>query len=100
MNNFDNIFDDEEHNFDPDKQRAVKEGIWQTLGTYKFVGQIVDVYVPAMLNVLVSIVGGEHKANGPVPPRNSIPPPPPGMDGHQPPDTGPGMLPDGPELNR
>jgi len=58
MNNFDNLFEEEENSFDPQKKREVKAGIWQALGTYRFVGQIVDVYLPAMVDVLVSCVGG------------------------------------------
>jgi hypothetical protein len=59
MNNFDNLFEGNEYDFDPEKHRQIKERVWQTLGTYRLVGQIVDVYLPAMVNVLVEFAGGK-----------------------------------------
>lgn len=85
MNNFDNLFEEEELNFDPQKKRAIKAGIWHSLSTYRFVGQIVDVYLPAMVDVLVSCVGG----NAGDPPGADGPP----GDITSPPDIGPDLKP-------
>lgn len=98
MNNFDDIFDDPKYDYNPDINREVKKNIWQTLGTYRFVGQIVDVYLPAMVNVLVSFVGGKEAPPSDEPPsagRRVDLPPPPGTRDSAPPTKGPGLPPNG-----
>jgi hypothetical protein len=92
MNNFHDLFDDDKHNYRPEQRRTVRNGLWQTLGTFKFVGQIVDVYLPAMMNILVAVVGGE--ANGQEPnarrsARGQSLTPPPGINKEIPPQKGP-----------
>jgi hypothetical protein len=96
MNNFNNLFEAEEQKYDSGQNGLVKNRIWQTLGTYKFLGQIVDVYLPAMVSVIVSVAGGKEQDednNGAVPPGRNNTPPPPGIIDNTPPQRGPGGFP-------
>ena len=92
MNNFHDLFEDDKHHYRPEQRRTVKNGLWQTLGTFKFVGQIVDVYLPAMMSIFIAAVGGEADAQERDTRSNtrgrSLTPPP-GAERETPPQKGP-----------
>lgn len=93
MNNFHDLFEDDTHHYRPEQRRTVKNGLWQTLGAFKFVGQIVDVYLPAMMSIFISAAGGGN-ADGQKPnlrsnARGHSLTPPPGIQKEVPPQKGP-----------
>lgn len=61
MNNFEDLYD-HGNNFNPNQQK-IEGDIWKTLGIIKFVGQIVDAYVPKLVDLFIVVSGG--KANEP-----------------------------------
>lgn len=61
MNNFDKLFEDDKYNYPEDAKRAGRNGVWQSLGTFRFLGQIVDVYLPAVVGVFISAIGGRQQ---------------------------------------
>ena len=78
MNNFQELFEEEERNAqDSNKLRGIQSDVWQTLGVFKFVGQIVEVYVPKVISMFIIASGGDARG-----------------DGNQPPSSGPGVDPD------
>ncbi|MCB0588937.1 MAG: hypothetical protein KDD06_26850 [Phaeodactylibacter sp.] len=59
MNNFQRLEEEQARLYDASRRRDVQENLSQTFGLFKFIGQIVDVYLPAMIGVLVSAAGGK-----------------------------------------
>ena len=73
MNNFKKLLEEEESILNDRPQlRKVQTNLWQTLGVFKFVGQIVEVYVPKMVDLLILAAGGKvdppDKNNYDIPP--------------------------------
>ena len=63
MNNFQDLYDRNTDYFHDDQQKIARD-VWKTLGVFKFVGQIVDAYVPKLVDLFVAISGGDiSKAN-------------------------------------
>lgn len=56
VNNFQDLYE-RENNFENNKQK-IKGDIWKTLGVFKFVGQIVDAYVPKLVDLFIIASGG------------------------------------------
>lgn len=69
INNFKKLQEEEEErllSYQKPKIQKVQQGVWQTLGVFKFVGQLIEVYLPAMVEVLMFSAGGsQHKSNAP-----------------------------------
>ena len=59
MNNFQRLQEEHARQFEGLKKRRVQQSILQTFGIFKFVGQLIDVYLPAMMGVIVSSMGGK-----------------------------------------
>lgn len=59
MNNFERLQEEHARQFEGLKKRKVQQSLLQTFGIFKFVGQLIDVYLPAMVDVLVSSMGGK-----------------------------------------
>ncbi len=58
MNNFQQLEDEQARQYDTTRRQSVHNNLMGTIGVFKFIGQIVDVYLPAMIDVLVSAAGG------------------------------------------
>ncbi|HMQ49926.1 MAG TPA: hypothetical protein PKA00_18940 [Saprospiraceae bacterium] len=61
INNFKKLQEEEEERLlrsQKPKIQKVQNGIWQSLGVFKFVGQLIEVYLPAMVEVLLFSAGG------------------------------------------
>lgn len=56
VNNFQNLYD-RENTFEKNNPR-IKRDIWKTLSVFKFIGQIVDAYVPKVVDLFVAASGG------------------------------------------
>lgn len=66
MNNFQRLEEEQIRQYDASKRRNVQNNLEQTFGLFKFIGQIVDVYLPAMVGVLISAAGGNSsRGQGP-----------------------------------
>lgn len=61
MNNFEKLQQEWEDKFNSDHKEEMKSGIWNMLATFRYVGQIIDVYIPKFIKFLVAITGGEDK---------------------------------------
>ena len=76
MNNFQELEKEQERQYDASKRMHVQKNLSNTFGLFKFIGQIVDVYLPAMIGVLISAAGGsDGESNNPGlnrPIRNSV----------------------------
>ena len=59
MNNFQEIFDEEDGD-DRNNQalRQIQTNVFKTLNVYRFVGQIVEVYLPKVISMFVIASGG------------------------------------------
>lgn len=75
INNFKKIEEEDEQRYAETLQGQGQAGIWGTLGVYKFVGQLVEIYVPRAVDVLISATGGRPA------PKNRPPGDGPGEDG-------------------
>ncbi len=62
MNNFTELGKEHEDDFNSNRKDFVKQSIWTTLGTFKYVGSIFDVYVPKFIRFLVGLSGGDLEA--------------------------------------
>lgn len=58
INNFKTILEEDEQQYAEERSEKDRAGIWGMLGAYKFVGQLVEMYVPRAIEVLISAVGG------------------------------------------
>ncbi|MCB0562156.1 MAG: hypothetical protein H6573_09015 [Lewinellaceae bacterium] len=58
MNNFQELEKEQERQYDASKRMHVQNNLSHTFGLFKFIGQIVDVYLPALVGVLISAAGG------------------------------------------
>ena len=91
MNNFQRLEEEQARQYDAVKLQQVQNNLEHTFGLFKFIGQIVDVYLPAMIGVLISAAGG----NSPDSRKTGINRPPseggdhPGRVGPHPPDGDP-----------
>ncbi|MCB0613689.1 MAG: hypothetical protein KDC75_10290 [Phaeodactylibacter sp.] len=66
MNNFQELEKEQERQYDASKRMHVQKNLSNTFGLFKFIGQIVDVYLPAMIGVLISAAGGsDGESNNP-----------------------------------
>lgn len=65
INNFKTIQEEDEQKFLGARQDNSRAGIWGTLGVYKFVGQLVDVYLPKAVDVLISATGAPASRRAP-----------------------------------
>ena len=59
MNNFTELGKEHEDRFNRERKETVRAGIWSTLGTFRYVGDIFDVYVPKFIRFLVGLSGGD-----------------------------------------
>jgi hypothetical protein len=60
LNNFEQLLEEEASTFDTHKRQQAREGIISTLSSYKLIGQLVTVFVPDMINVLIAATGGSQ----------------------------------------
>ena len=79
MNNFKNLPPDNKRQLDTFKQREIQQGVWQTLGVFKYIGQIVEVFIPKLVDMFVFAAGGSARDD-----RDKS------IDGHTPPNQPPG----------
>lgn len=63
MNNFQRLEEEQIRQYDAAKRHHVQNNLEHTFGLFKFIGQIVDVYLPAMIGVLISAVGGNDSGS-------------------------------------
>ncbi len=62
-NNFERLLEEYEAQLNQEKQDSIKNGIWGTLGVFKFIGVMVDMYVPKMFQMLIELSGGAEQKN-------------------------------------
>jgi len=58
LNNFEQLLEEEAIAFDGQKRQQARDDIINTLSSYQLVGQLVTVFVPDMINVLIAASGG------------------------------------------
>ncbi len=80
-NNFEKLLERQAKRMSFDTRRQTEEQLFKTFESLRLVGQLIDVYVPKMVDVLVVAAGGngENSAGGPQ--DGGAPPPPPGPKG-------------------
>ncbi len=61
MDNFKQLLFEGEDGFDDDKNLRVYKRVSGSLDTFRFLGEIVDMYFPKMVDTLIGIVGGEEQ---------------------------------------
>lgn len=59
MNNFQRLMEEEEKN-SPQPPPFVQNNVENSLGMFRFIGQIVEVYLPQLSGMLVNLVGGSE----------------------------------------
>ncbi len=94
LNNFERLLEEQANEFPIDQRAETRQRIDHTLTSYKLIGQLVNMYVPTMVNVLIAAAGGNDIDTAPKPSRSWEPP---HQKPHDPVD-GP-RLPDGEEDN-
>lgn len=61
MNNFQQLLNDDEENYHQDQvHEEIRNNLEGTFGFFRFFGQIVEVYLPQMVDVLVMASGAEE----------------------------------------
>lgn len=71
-NNFQKLMQEEEENYQRLQEDRVHSKVWGTLSLFRLVGDLVDVFVPRVVDVFVMVAGGRgesEKDGRPVPPR-------------------------------
>ena len=63
MNNFQKIQKETEEAFYANNGNGLKENLLGTFSTYRFIGSVIDVYVPRVVDLFIAIAGGEEKPN-------------------------------------
>lgn len=63
QNNFKELEQQNADKFDRQKQNRVKNNISSTTGVLKFIGSLVELYIPNFLNVFVKLTGGQGPKN-------------------------------------
>jgi len=58
MNNFKRMQEEDEMRYGELEEKRVKSGIMGTLGFLRFVGQLVDIYLPRVVDMFVATAGG------------------------------------------
>ena len=61
-NNFKELFREEELRFQAKQQREEDEiasGIWRALGFFKLIGNVVDVFIPKIFELIIAALGGD-----------------------------------------
>jgi len=58
MNNFKRMQEEDETRYEESHERRVKSGVVGTLGFLRFVGQLVDIYLPRVVDVFIATAGG------------------------------------------
>ena len=80
VNNFKDLPPDNKHRLDPFKQREIQQGVWKSLSVFKYVGQIVEVFLPKLVDMFVIAAGGSDLKDK-------------ALDDHTPPNKPPGSDP-------
>lgn len=69
MNNFQQLQEQEENRFLTQDKNQIRENLSATFSSFRFVGDVVDVYLPKVLEMFVVILGGDEdvvkQARGP-----------------------------------
>ncbi len=63
MNNFKRLQEEDEARYDESQERRVKSGVMGTLSFLRFVGQLVDIYVPRVVDLFIASSGGNVGTN-------------------------------------
>jgi hypothetical protein len=58
-NNFERLLERQAQSIRPDVQERTEQGLFQTFESLRLVGQLLDVFVPKMVDVLVVAAGGD-----------------------------------------
>ena len=61
VNNFKKIEEEDEARF-ADRASNLQDSLWQTLGVFKFMGEVVDIFLPKVFDVLIAAAGGRPPA--------------------------------------
>lgn len=59
MNNFEELEHFHKEGYNQERHERIQQKVNDTLGTYRFLGQVVDIYVPRLLDAVVEIAGGK-----------------------------------------
>ncbi len=72
INNFKKLQEEEEKIYIERHEERVRTGLLSSLGVFRFVGQVVDMYLPKVFDLLVLAMGGRSQEP---PPRTRTTPP-------------------------
>lgn len=66
INNFKRLFEEEELRFASKSREEdnVKSGLWQTLGFFKLLGQLIEVFIPKIFELLIVSMGANPENAG------------------------------------
>lgn len=67
MNNFQRLFEEDGDRY-KNHHETIRQNLLGTLGVFRFVGQIVEVYIPRVADMIVSFSGGNAPEDTPLPP--------------------------------
>ncbi len=73
MNNFQKLLDEQARAYDAPKRQAVENNLRHTMGVVHLIGQIVEVYLPTMVGVLITAAGGSEEGSERMAPRHQPP---------------------------
>ena len=60
QNNFKQLFEQEEETYEKNHQRHIASKVWGTLGLFRLVGDIVEIFIPRVMEVFVMAAGGRN----------------------------------------
>ncbi len=72
INNFKRLQEEEERIYAERHEEKVRSGIENSLGAFRFIGQVVDMYLPKIFDLLIVVMGG--RTQGTPPRASSVPP--------------------------
>ncbi len=59
MNNFQRLQEQQEEEFYTEARHdQLRNGLHHTLGTFRFIGQVIDIYLPRVVDMLIVATGG------------------------------------------
>jgi len=72
-NNFKRLYEDEENAYEVKHHQKIRANVLGTLGLFRLVGDLVDVFLPRVMDIFVMASGGRDDGPGPVRSRKAPP---------------------------
>ena len=67
-NNFKQLYEEEERLYEANHDHKIRSNLWGTLGLFRLMGDLIDVFLPRVFDIFVMASGGGRGDNSPAGP--------------------------------